>query len=156
MRVKVGRKSCSRRRSEPVPLEHGCYKSGLPLRALHALTLGAEDSSIYIYTCNLIARQRQKKTLILLGWTNTRIPIYLHAYIHTCIPPYIHSYIHTHIQNSTNPTNPTTRPNKLYPTLHNYSTNPNLLPNKYYTTLHTQTTHACAMEKKKYDYIEKW
>jgi len=47
----VGGKSCSRRRSEPVPLERGYYLSGLPLRAPHARTLGAEDLSIYIYLC---------------------------------------------------------------------------------------------------------
>ena len=48
-RDEVGKKSGSRRRSEPVPLDHGCYTRGLPLRAPLARTLGAEDSSLYIY-----------------------------------------------------------------------------------------------------------
>jgi len=82
------------RRSEPVPLERGCYTGVLPLRAPHARTLGAEDSSIYLYTYiymyNLIAKQQQKKRFIIQRWTNTRKPTYLHTYL----PTYIHSYIH--------------------------------------------------------------
>ena len=62
----VERKGCSMRRSEPVPLEHVCYTSGLPLRAPHARTLGAEDSSMYTCIYLLIARQ-QKRGFVIQG-----------------------------------------------------------------------------------------
>jgi len=77
-RDEVGRKSCSRRSSEPVPLERGCYTSGLPLRAQHSWTLVAED--LCIYTCNLIARHHQKKEFILQN--RSRFPFWIKDFLY--------------------------------------------------------------------------
>jgi len=136
----VGRKSCSRRRSEPVPLERGCYMGGLPLRAPHVRTLGAEDSSIYIYLCRLCLRGNSRRKEIYNTRMNkhvhTYMPEQLHTYLHTCIHTYIHTY--KNMQNPTNSTNPTTNPtNPTNPTLPYipYHTNPTL----HYT--YKQHTH---------------
>ena len=81
------------RRSEPVPLERGCYTGVLPLRAPHARTLGAEDSSIYIYT--YIYVQSDCEATAKEEIFNTTMNKHTQAYIPTYLPTNIHTFLHT-------------------------------------------------------------
>jgi len=150
-RGEVERTSCSTRRSEPVPLEHGCYMSGRPVWEPHPWTLEAEDLSVYIYIHMLIARQ-QKRGFVIQEWTNTYISTYLHTYIHTYIHTYkilqpTFHYKQTYGLMITNKRLNTYRPTALhsyiYTTLHNSPTLQPLpyLPNPTLPYTYTIPTH---------------
>ena len=131
-RDEVGRKSCSRWRSEPVILERGCYTSGLPLRAPQMWTLGAEDLSTNIYLYGVCSRGNSRKKKIY----NTRMNKHIHTYMPTYLHVYLHTYIHIYI--------PTYRHTKSYKPYKPYYTTLQILqtlPYPTYSTLKKPTLH---------------
>jgi len=144
-RDEVGRKTCSKRRSELVPLERGCYTSCLPLRALNARTLGAEDSSTYIYLYRVCLRGNSRRKKIYNTRMNKHVHTYMSTNLHTYLPTYIHTYIPTYI------------PTKSYKPYKSYNTTLKILqtlPSPTYPTLQTlhyttptNNTHMCNENK---------